>query len=57
MSVTLQDLRDVVYDIMREDENTSAYPLTFIDTIINSSYQRICSGRIVNPLNGQEVRK
>jgi len=57
MAVTLQNLRDAVYDILREDEDAWAYPLTFVDQLLNSSQQRICNGRVVNPLNGQEVRK
>jgi len=57
MTTTLQNLRDLTYEILREDENTWAYPLTFVDQLLNSAQQRICNGRVVNPLNGQEVRK
>jgi len=42
---------------MREEENTSAYSSSFVNTIINSSYNRVCSGRVVNPLTKEEVRK
>jgi hypothetical protein len=28
-----------------------------VDLLLNSAQQRICNGRLVNPLNGQEVRK
>lgn len=55
--VTLQALRDVTYDILREEEDVSAYPLTFVDTLLNSAQQRICNGLVVNPMNGMEMRK
>lgn len=57
MAVTLADYRKQFYDILREEQNTSAYPLTFVDQLINASEQRICSGRVVNPLTKEEVRK
>lgn len=57
MATTLQNLRDVVTDILREEEDTSAYPNTFVDLLLNSAQQRICNGLVVNPLTGQEIRK
>jgi len=57
MSVTLSTLRTKCYDILREEENSSAYPYTFVDQLLNASQQRICTGRVVNPLNKEEVIK
>jgi len=57
MSVTLQTLRDQFYSILREEEDTNAYPLTFVDQLINASQLRICTGRVKNPLTGEVVRK
>ena len=57
MAVTLQDLRDVFYDILREEEDVSAYPLTLVDIFLNSAQQKICFWRVVNPLTKEEARK
>lgn len=55
---TLQDLRDTFYDILRETEqDSSAYPLTLVDLLINAAQQKILAGRVINPINGQEARK
>lgn len=54
----LQDLRDIFYDILRETEqDSSAYPLTLVDLLINAAQQKIIAGRIINPINWQEARK
>lgn len=57
MSVTLADFRTMFYDILREEQNVSAYPLTFTDQLINAAQQRICNGRVIDPLSKEEVRK
>ena len=58
MSVTLQNLRDVFYNILREEEvDVGAYPTSLTDIFLNSAQQKICSGRVINPLNQQEARK
>ena len=58
MSVTLQDLKDIFYSILREEESdASSYPTLLATQMINSAQQSICSGRIVDPLNWQEVCK
>ena len=57
MSKNLSDLRGKCYDILREEENSSAYPYSLVDDLINTAQQRICSGLVVNPLNGMEVNK
>lgn len=57
MATTLQQLRNVVYDILREEQDSSAYPYSLVDLLINSSQQRICMGRVINPLTKEETRK
>ena len=54
---TLSDLRAKCYDILREEENSSAYPYSLVDDLINTAQQKICSGLVINPLNGMEVHK
>lgn len=54
---TLQDLRDIWYAILREEENTTAYPLVLMDMLLNSAQNRICNGTVINPMNWQAVRK
>lgn len=54
---TLQELRDIGYAILREEEDTSAYPLVLMDMLLNSSQTRICNGTIINPMNQQAIRK
>lgn len=57
MATTLQNLRDTFYDILREYEDVSAYPLTLVDLLLNASQQRICFWRVINPLTKEEARK
>lgn len=57
MATTLQDLRNTFYNILREDEDSSAYPLTLTDLLLNSAQQRICMGNIVNPLTKEQLKK
>jgi hypothetical protein len=54
---TLQDLRDIFYAILREEEDTSAYPLILVDMLLNTAQKKICAGRVVNPLTKEEVGK
>lgn len=57
MSKTLSDLRGKCYNILREEENSSAYPYSLVDDLVNTAQQKICSWLVVNPLNGMEVHK
>lgn len=57
MSVTLTNLRTIFYDLLREEEDSSAYPYTLSDLMLNSAQQRICSWRVINPLTKEEARK
>lgn len=57
MAVTLQDLTDIWYDILREEEDTSAYPLSFMQQLMNTSSLRIASWSINNPFTWMTVQK
>lgn len=57
MSKKLSDLRGKCYDILREEENSSAYPYSLVDDLVNTAQQKICSWLVVNPLNWMEVNK
>lgn len=57
MATTLQNLRNIFYSILREEEDTSAYPLVLVDLLLNAAQQRICMGNIVNPLTKEQLKK
>lgn len=58
MATTLQNLRDIWYALLREDESdSSAYPIVLMDMMLNSAESRICNGTVINPLNQQAIRK
>jgi hypothetical protein len=57
MATTLQDLRNTFYNLLREEEDTSAYPLTLVDLLLNTSQQSICMGNVVNPLTKEQLKK
>lgn len=50
MSVTLANLRTTFYEILREEQDTSAYPLTLVDLLLNDSQLARCSWTIDNPV-------
>ena len=54
---TLQDLRDIWYAILREQEGTTAYPLSLMDLLVNSAQNRICNGNLTNPITKESIRK
>ena len=57
MAVTLQNLTDKGYDLLREEEDVSAYSLSFMQDLMNSAQKRICSGVLMNPFTWRAVRK
>lgn len=57
MATSLQDLRTIFYNILREDQDSTAYPVVLTDLFLNAAQQKICNGRVVNPLTKEEVRK
>lgn len=55
---TLQQLRDISYNIIREEQSdTSAYPVSLLDLMLNSAQQRICTGMVINPNNPNDVAR
>lgn len=57
MAKTLADLRNKCYNILREEENSSAYPYSLVDDLINSALWSVCSWLYVNPLTKEEIHK
>ena len=57
MATSLSDLRAIFYDILRENEGSSAYPASLTNILLNAAQQNILSGRVVNPVTKEEVRK
>lgn len=57
MATTLAELRTKCYEILREEENNSAYPYSLVDDLINSAVQTICSWLVVSPLTKEEIHK
>lgn len=53
---TLQNLRDKVYDILRETENSNAYPLTYVDDLINSAETILTTTNPSKP-DGSQIMK
>lgn len=54
---TLQNLRDIGYAILKENENTSAYPLVLMDSLLNGAQRTICAGTVNNILTGSIIEK
>jgi len=57
LATTLSTLRSLSYSILREEEDSSAYPYTLIDQTLNSAQLRICTGDCINPLTKEAVAK
>jgi hypothetical protein len=54
---TLQDGRNIGYAILKETEDTSAYPLILMDSLINMAQSSICSGSVQDLLQGNTIEK
>ncbi len=56
---TLQDLRNIFYAILKETEDTSAYPLVLADSLLNSAQVKICGGNVtdLNTANKAKLEK
>lgn len=50
MATTLQNLTDICYNILREEENSSAYPLSLLQLLCNEAQLNICTGLVIDPL-------
>ena len=57
MATTLATLRTIFYDILREEQDSSAYPLTLTDLLLNAAQQKICFWQITNPFTHTAIRK
>ena len=57
MAITLANLRTKCYNILREEENNSAYPYALVDDLINDAVWAICSWLYINPLTKEEIHK
>lgn len=57
MAITLADLRTKCYNILREEENNSAYPYALVDDLVNDAVWAICSWLYINPLTKEEIHK
>lgn len=57
MATTLGELRTKCYEILREEENNSAYPYSLVDDLLNGAMQAVCSWLVINPLNQMEAHK
>lgn len=56
-TATLQNLTDIGYDILREEEDVSAYPLAFMQQLMNTASLRIANWNLKNPFTGTSVQK
>ena len=58
MAVTEQELVDIFYDILREDEDdSSAYPPSLAKLLLNANQLKICNGLVSNPLTWKDIIK
>jgi len=48
MTQTLAWLRTIYYNILKENSDTSAYPLTLTDSLLNSTQRNICAGNLID---------
>lgn len=54
---TLQDLYDVFYWILKEDENASQYPTVIAKPFLNKAQNSICDGVLRHPTTKEQIRK
>jgi len=40
---TLDNLRTILYDLLKEEHNSSAYPYTLVDMLLNNAQRNICA--------------
>jgi hypothetical protein len=46
MPTTLQQLRDATYNILNENQDSTTYPSSLVDTMINMAELKICNGSV-----------
>ncbi len=54
---TLNSIRWICYQILREEEDSYAYPYTLMNSMINSVQLKVCNWEVVNPLSKEVVVK
>jgi hypothetical protein len=54
---TLQDAYDTFYGILKEDEDTSQYPIVLAKQFINKAQHSICDGVVRHPTTKEQIRK
>ncbi len=54
---TLQDVYNIAYWIVKQPENSSAYPTTLLKTFINKAQNDICFGNLTNLQTGEKMPK
>ena len=53
MAYTLQDVLNICYNIIAQPQDSTAYPVAFMTSLINKAQNDICYGNVVN-LSTQE---
>ncbi len=53
----LQDLRNTFYGILSESESSVDYSPTIADKFINKNQLLVCTGGVVNPQTGDQIKK
>jgi hypothetical protein len=56
-TVTLQNIRDITYSIIKQPESAKAYSLTLMDSFINKAQRDICYGSCINLATREELEK
>lgn len=54
---TLWELQTQFYDILREEQDNTAYPITFANELLNSSQERICAGTVIDVRTNQAIER
>ena len=54
---TLWDLQTQFYNILREEQDNTAYPITFADELLNASQERICAGTVIDVRTNQAIER
>jgi hypothetical protein len=57
MVYTLQDARNIAYGIIKQDENSSAYPPSLMDVFIRKAQNDICFGNVTNLQTLEKIAK
>lgn len=57
MATSQSTLDNLVYSILREESDSSAYPLELVHSIENYAQRAICNWGVQNPLTWQEIQK